>query len=61
VVILYQRADNELIIQDLADQVREIRLGLNDAHKNVDHLTIFQEVLNSDLPVEEKSGARIQG
>jgi cytochrome P450 len=43
----------------LARQVGEIRKGINDAHKNVEHPTIFHELLNSDLPVEEKSDARL--
>lgn len=37
----------------------EIRKGINEAHKNVNHPTIFHELLNSDLPTEEKSDARL--
>ncbi|KAH7378902.1 cytochrome P450 family protein [Cadophora sp. MPI-SDFR-AT-0126] len=43
--------------KDLAGQVKEIRDGLNDAYKHVDHPTIFHELLNSDLLKEEKSDA----
>ncbi|CZS92511.1 hypothetical protein WAI453_006722 [Rhynchosporium graminicola] len=43
----------------LAKQVREIRDGLNAAHKHVKHPTIFHELLYSDLPESEKSDARL--
>jgi cytochrome P450 len=43
----------------LARQVGEIRKGVNEAHKDVKHPTIFHELLNSDLPTEEKSDARL--
>jgi cytochrome P450 len=43
----------------LARQVKEIREGINDAHKHARHSTIFHELLNSDLPAEEKSDARL--
>jgi len=46
-------------LQDLGRQIGEIRRGVNDAHKHVSHPTIFHEVLNSDLPPEEKSDARL--
>ena len=45
--------------KDLARQVQDIRKGVNDGHKKVKHLTIFHELLNSDLPEEEKSDARL--
>ncbi|KAG4435065.1 hypothetical protein IFR05_009455 [Cadophora sp. M221] len=45
--------------KELARQVREIRDGLNDSHKHVDHPTIFHELLYSDLPEAEKSDARL--
>jgi len=32
---------------------------MNDAHKHVDHRTIFYELLHSDLPEEEKTDARL--
>lgn len=32
---------------------------MNDAHKTVEHPTIFHELLESDLPEEEKSNARL--
>jgi cytochrome P450 len=43
----------------LAREVGEIRKGINEAHKNVKHPTIFHELLNSDLPAEEKSDASL--
>jgi cytochrome P450 len=39
--------------------VGEIRKGINEGYKNVRHPTIFHELLNSNLPVEEKSDARL--
>ncbi|KAH6661569.1 cytochrome P450, partial [Halenospora varia] len=45
--------------KDLARQVGEIRAGINEAHKNVNHPTIFHELLDSSLPAEEKSDARL--
>jgi cytochrome P450 len=46
-------------LQDLGRQVGEIRRGINDAHKHVSHPTIFHELLNIDLPPEEKSDVRL--
>jgi cytochrome P450 len=40
-------------------RVGEIRKGINEGHRNVKHPTIFHELLNSDLPTEEKSDARL--
>ncbi|KAH7351363.1 cytochrome P450 family protein [Rhexocercosporidium sp. MPI-PUGE-AT-0058] len=45
--------------KDFAKQVGEIRKGANEAHKHVEHSTIFHELLHSDLPEEEKSDARL--
>ncbi|CRG88438.1 hypothetical protein PISL3812_05468 [Talaromyces islandicus] len=45
--------------KDLGRRVGEIRSGLNNQHAKVDHPTIFHELLNSDLPEEEKSDARL--
>jgi cytochrome P450 len=39
--------------------VAELRKGTNEAYKHVKHSTIFHELLNSDLPEEEKSDARL--
>lgn len=49
----------DLGIQDLALKVREIRDGVNQAAKTASHPTIFHEILNSDLPVAEKTDARL--
>ena len=45
--------------KDLARQIRDMRKGVNEGHKYAKHITIFQELLNSDLPEEEKSDARL--
>jgi cytochrome P450 len=45
--------------KDLARQVQELRKGVYEDHKHAKHITIFQELLNSDLPEEEKSNARL--
>ena len=45
--------------QDLARRIREIREGKNTNYKDVIHPTIFHELLNSDLPEEEKRDARL--
>ncbi|OWP04675.1 Cytochrome P450 family protein [Marssonina coronariae] len=45
--------------KEMAEQVREIRDGLNEAPKHVSHPTIFHELLFSDLPPEETSDARL--
>ncbi|KAL2072092.1 hypothetical protein VTL71DRAFT_11435 [Oculimacula yallundae] len=45
--------------KSLAKQVREIRDGLNESYKHVNHPTIFHELLYSDLPEAEKSDARL--
>jgi cytochrome P450 len=47
------------IVQDLGRKVSEIRNGINDAHKQVKHPTIFHELLNSNLPENEKTDARL--
>jgi cytochrome P450 len=44
---------------DLAKKVREIREGLNEGHKTVEHPTIFHEMLNSDQPESEKTDSRL--
>ena len=45
--------------QDLARRIREIREGRNTNYKDITHPTIFHELLNSDLPEEEKRDARL--
>ncbi|TPX25955.1 hypothetical protein DIZ76_011413 [Coccidioides immitis] len=45
--------------KDLARRVNNIRNGVNDSYKTVKHRTIFHEVLNSDLPDDQKSDARL--
>ncbi|PBP25265.1 hypothetical protein BUE80_DR003674 [Diplocarpon rosae] len=51
---LVRRAQPEIL-----PVVREIRDGLNEAHKHVPHPTIFHELLYSDLPPAETSDARL--
>ncbi|KAE8548914.1 hypothetical protein EYB25_009297 [Talaromyces marneffei] len=45
--------------KDLGQKVGEIRTGLNNQHQDTKHATIFHELLNSNLPEEEKSNARL--
>jgi len=40
-------------------EVRAIRQGINEGHKAASHPTILHELLNSDLPPEEKSDSRL--
>lgn len=47
------------MIQDIRKQIREMKSGKRDDSKDVDHRTIFYEILNSDLPPREKSDARL--
>ncbi|KAI1361347.1 cytochrome P450 [Xylaria arbuscula] len=44
----------------IENQIRDIKSGANDAHYNVAHKTVFNELLNSDLPPEEKSAERLK-
>ncbi|KAI2015657.1 hypothetical protein LOY97_005520 [Ophidiomyces ophidiicola] len=45
--------------KDLARRVDDIRSGVNASYKKVKHRTIFHEVLNSDLPDDQKSNTRL--
>jgi cytochrome P450 len=45
--------------RDAEAQVAEIRQGINESHKMVQHPTIFQELIDSDLPPQEKSDQRL--
>ncbi|KAF1993035.1 cytochrome P450 [Amniculicola lignicola CBS 123094] len=45
---------------EIEDQIRAIKSGSNDAHKDVEHKTVFSELLNSDLPTEEKAVERLK-
>jgi cytochrome P450 len=45
--------------KDLAEEVRDIREGINLGHKQAVHKTIFHELLNSDLPDDQKTDARL--
>jgi hypothetical protein len=47
------------VLQDTEQQVVDIRNGINEGHKNVIHPTIFHELINSNLPPQEKSNARL--
>ncbi|EOA81213.1 uncharacterized protein SETTUDRAFT_44956 [Exserohilum turcica Et28A] len=40
---------------EIEDQIRAIKSGSHDAHKDVEHQTVFSELLNSNLPPEEKA------
>ncbi|KAI4710113.1 hypothetical protein J4E89_005345 [Alternaria sp. Ai002NY15] len=45
---------------EIEDQIRAIKSGSNDAHKDVEHKTVFSELLDSDLPTEEKAVERLK-
>lgn len=47
------------MLQSIREQVLAIQSGSNDGWKNVSHHTIFHEMLNSELPPQEKSTARL--
>jgi cytochrome P450 len=47
------------MLQSIEEQVFAIQSGSNDGWKDVSHHTIFHEMLNSELPPEEKSTARL--
>ena len=44
---------------DLANEVKAIREGMNEGHKQAAHPTIFHELLNGDQPESEKTDARL--
>lgn len=45
--------------QEVIAQILAIKNGKNQGHKDVSHLTVFKELLDSDLPPEEKSVDRL--
>jgi cytochrome P450 len=47
------------ILQALTKQIKEIKSGERDDAKDVNHRTIFYEIIKSDLPPAEKSDARL--
>jgi hypothetical protein len=51
---------NLIWLQDIEEQIRAIKSGANEAHKDVAHKTVFSELLNSDLPAEEKAVERLK-
>lgn len=46
--------------QEIEDQIRAIYSGDNSAHKDVGHKTVFSELINSDLPPQEKAVERLK-
>ncbi|KAL6158974.1 hypothetical protein ACJBU6_03067 [Exserohilum turcicum] len=48
-------ADPDFVQVFFANQIRAIKSGSHDAHKDVEHQTVFSELLNSNLPPEEKA------
>ncbi|KAH8655801.1 putative benzoate 4-monooxygenase cytochrome P450 [Xylariales sp. PMI_506] len=44
---------------DFKNRIVEIRSGMNQSYKTVDHPTIFHKVLTSDLPESEKTDSRL--
>ncbi len=47
------------IQRDFKKQITDIKEGRNEAHKMVDHPTLFHEMLHSDLPPQEKTVNRL--
>ena len=47
-------------LQRLGEQVQQIKSGKNDAYKTAIHPTIFHEILESDLPSQEKTADRLE-
>jgi cytochrome P450 len=47
-------------LQDIEKQIRDIIEGKNEAHKDASHVTVFKELLDSDLPPEEKTLIRLR-
>lgn len=47
-------------LQDVEKQIKEIIDGKNEAHKDASHPTVFRELLDSDLPTEEKTLERLR-
>ncbi len=45
--------------RDIADQIKQIMMGKNESYKFVSHPTIFHDLLDSDLPPEEKALDRL--
>ncbi|KAI0197882.1 cytochrome P450 [Astrocystis sublimbata] len=46
--------------EEIERQVRAIQSGVNDSHKDVSHKTVFNELLGSNLPPEEKTLERLR-
>ena len=49
----------EPIPQSIKKQILEMKSGQRDDSKDANHRTIFYEIINSDLPLAEKSNARL--
>jgi cytochrome P450 len=48
------------LLQDLRNQIQDIIDDKNQGYKDASHPTIFKELLDSDLPSEEKSIDRLE-
>jgi hypothetical protein len=53
------RASTTDLRQGIITQILAIKSGKNQGHKDVSHLTVFKELLESDLPPQEKSVDRL--
>ncbi|OTB08285.1 hypothetical protein M426DRAFT_264912 [Hypoxylon sp. CI-4A] len=45
---------------EIENQIRAIKSGVNESHKDLDHKTVFNELLDSDLPPEEITMERLR-
>ena len=48
------------MLQDFNRTITQIKDGVDDAHKEAEHATLFHEMLHSDLPESDKSVLRMQ-
>ena len=48
------------LYQEIKSQIIKILYGENEGHKDVAHKTVFNDILASRLPAEEKSAIRLQ-
>jgi cytochrome P450 len=49
----------EAMLQNIRNQIQEIKSGQREDSKAANHRTIFYEIINSDLPPPEKSDSRL--
>jgi cytochrome P450 len=57
--VIVQDFQTDTVIKSIKKQILEIKAGKVDDSKDADHRTIFYEIINSDLPENEKSDTRL--